>query len=73
MIGQPSMAYEAMSSDPHIGTLLPANLIIYEQDGGCVVAAMDPALLKQLGDPVTEQLGQAMDTLLEKLFDQITS
>ncbi len=34
---------------------------------------MDPALLKQLAEPVPEQLGQAMETLLEKLFERITS
>lgn len=73
MVGQPSMAHEAMSSDPHIGTLLPGNLVIYEQDGGSVIAAMDPALLKQLAESVPEQLGQAMETLLEKLFERITS
>jgi uncharacterized protein (DUF302 family) len=71
--GPPAMAYDAMSADPHIGTLLPANIAVYEQDGGSVVAAIEPALLKQVGDPAVEQMGQALDALQQSLFGQIAS
>ncbi|SDK20602.1 hypothetical protein SAMN04487820_105230 [Actinopolyspora mzabensis] len=40
---------------------------------GLCRAAMEPALLKQFGEPAPERMGLAMDTLLEKLFDGITS
>lgn len=62
-----------MSADPHIGTLLPANIVIYDEDQGSTVAAMDPALLEHMGDPTVEQMGQAMDTLCRPFSTRSTS
>jgi uncharacterized protein (DUF302 family) len=38
----PQFAHQALAAEPEIGLLLPCNLIVYEEDGGSVVSAMDP-------------------------------
>jgi uncharacterized protein (DUF302 family) len=40
----PPLVHEALQAELEIGLLLPCNVIVYEDDGGCVVAAMDPKL-----------------------------
>jgi uncharacterized protein (DUF302 family) len=39
----PDFAHQALEAELEIGLLLPCNVIVYEDDGGSVVAAMDPA------------------------------
>src|SRR6266545_407393 len=47
----PPLAYKALQAEPEIGLLLPCNVIIYEQDGRSVVAAVDPdSMLEVIGD-----------------------
>lgn len=38
----PKLAHQALQSERDIGLLLPCNVIVYEQDEGCIVAALDP-------------------------------
>lgn len=39
----PTLAHGAVSTDPHVGVLLPCNVVLYERDDGkVVVGAIDP-------------------------------
>jgi uncharacterized protein (DUF302 family) len=41
----PSLAHQAIQQESDIGLLMPCNLVVYaEADGGCTVAAIDPAV-----------------------------
>jgi uncharacterized protein (DUF302 family) len=37
----PSLAHAALEAEPDLGTLLPCNVVIYEQDGQTHIAAVD--------------------------------
>jgi uncharacterized protein (DUF302 family) len=53
----PSFALTALTKDPHVGVLLPCNVVVYERDDGkAVVGAIDP--MQSLGTS-TEGAGLA--------------
>ena len=39
----PAMAYEALRLEPHVGAMLPCNVVVQQVDGGVEVFAIDPA------------------------------
>ncbi len=56
----PSLAHQALETELEIGLLLPCNVIVFEDDGGCIVSIVDP--LSMLGvvessdlDPVAQE------------------
>ncbi|NND01966.1 MAG: DUF302 domain-containing protein [Acidimicrobiia bacterium] len=51
----PSLAFEAISHDPHIGALLPCNVVVRQTKTGVAVDFMDPqSVLALVGDGVGE-------------------
>ena len=70
----PELAYEAISLDSHIGTLLPCNILVQEHENGEVeVSAMNPlanlgpdlatSQLKALAEDIGSRLRAAIDGL----------
>lgn len=41
----PPLAHKALLAEEQIGLLLPCNVIVYEKEGGTVVAAFDPMMM----------------------------
>ncbi len=39
----PVMAHEALKMEPHVGVMLPCNVVVQQADGGVEVFAVDPA------------------------------
>ena len=46
----PQLAHRALQAELDVGLLLPCNVIVYEDDGGSVVAAFDPEAAMGLAD-----------------------
>lgn len=65
----PQLANLAINAEPEIGLLLPCNVIVYENEGGTQVAAMDPAAAMGIvGNPGLDQIGsEARDRLVRAL------
>ena len=63
----PQLAHQALEAEPDIGLLLPCNVIVYEDDGGSVVAAMDPVsvLGGLVGNPRLQAVAGEVRTRLE--------
>jgi len=51
----PPLARRALESNPDVGLLLPCNVIVYESDEGCRVAAVNPDMMVRLVDNETMQ------------------
>lgn len=67
----PPLAHKALSSEEHIGLMLPCNVIVQEQDDGKVeVSAVDPVASMQAVE--NEELGsvaQEVRDLLKKVIN----
>ncbi|MCS6860621.1 MAG: DUF302 domain-containing protein [Abditibacteriales bacterium] len=68
----PKSAHRALTAEPEVGLLLPCNVIVYEQDGGVIVSAIDPtvrlgesdnAALKAVAQEVRERLVRVIGRL----------
>ena len=67
----PSLAYEAIAHDPHIGALLPCNVVVRQTKKGVAVDFMDPqAVLGLVGDDVGE-LAAEVRGRLNKVRDSV--
>jgi len=68
----PSLANQGLNVEPELGTLLPCNVVIYEQEGRTRVAAVEPATMlsvvsnKEL-EPIAEQVRGDLGRVVEEL------
>ncbi len=67
----PSLAHLALQEDLDIGLLLPCNVVVYESNGGSVVAAIDAK--KMLSVAENSNLESTAETVNEKLRRAIES
>ncbi len=68
----PVMAHEALKMEPHVGVMLPCNVVVQQAEGGVEVFAVDPAAsmaaienaaLLQHARMVGERLNAAIDRI----------
>ncbi len=62
----PKMAFQALSTDLDIGLLLPCNVIVYKDDTGVMVKAVDPEAT--LGQTGIEGLAEVATSVKAKLI-----
>ena len=61
----PPLAHQALQSEPHIGLMLPCNVILREVDGGTEVSAIDP--VASMMAIQNEELGGVATDVRERL------
>ena len=67
----PPLAYETLQQEINIGLLLPCNVVVYEDAGHTVVAAIDAArMLSVVGNP---KLNATAETVNDKLRRVVVS
>jgi uncharacterized protein (DUF302 family) len=66
----PPLAYEALSREISLGTLLPCNVVVYTQDDGkTAVMAMDPvAALSMIGNPEMVEFAKKVTEKMERVI-----
>ena len=74
----PKLAFRALSTEEDIGLLLPCNVVVYEQDGGSVIAVVDPGMMSTMSsNPVVAEIateaGSLLDAALAAVTDTATS
>ena len=68
----PPLAHRALSAELDLGLLLPCNVIVYEEEGGSVVKAMDPEpVLGIVGNPDLAIIASEVKARLEKVIKQV--
>ncbi len=59
----PPLAHRALQADESIGLLLPCNVVVYEDEDGTVVSAIEPLMMAELSPAVQEIADEAHDAL----------
>ncbi|HYU21376.1 MAG TPA: DUF302 domain-containing protein [Chloroflexota bacterium] len=68
----PQLAHRALGADLDIGLLLPCNVVVYEADGGSIVAAMDPeAALGLVQNPAITPIAHEAKERLTRALDKL--
>jgi uncharacterized protein (DUF302 family) len=69
----PPLAFAALQAEPGVGLLLPCNIVVSsDNDGGSVVAAIDPeALFSVVGRPDVAGLASEVKQRLGRVLDGI--
>jgi uncharacterized protein (DUF302 family) len=69
----PPFAHLALQVEPHIGALLPCNVIIQEyEDGRVEVAAVDPsAYMQAIDNPALVDISDQIRVKLQKVIDAL--
>lgn len=68
----PPLAYEALKHEINIGLLLPCNVIVYENDAGTVVSAVDAAkMLSVVGNAELENTARQVNEKLRRVIAAI--
>lgn len=66
----PPLAHEAMSEEVDLGALLPCNVIVYEDEDGVVVSAIDPEVMLSVVenddlDAIASEVHERFDRVLD--------
>jgi uncharacterized protein (DUF302 family) len=70
----PPLAEQALHVEPDIGLLLPCNVVVYADEGGSVVEAMDPVpVLGLVGNPALEPLAREVRQRLEAAIARVAA
>ncbi|MBX3267268.1 MAG: DUF302 domain-containing protein [Acidobacteria bacterium] len=68
----PKYAFEALGKDMDIGLLLPCNVVVYEENGSTVVAAIDAKkMLSVTGSDELEQFAGDVNEMLRRAIESI--
>lgn len=68
----PQYAFEALGKDMDIGLLLPCNVVVYEENGSTVVAAIDAKkMLSVTGSDELEQFAGDVNEMLRRAIESI--
>ena len=68
----PTLAHQTLQEELNIGLLLPCNVIVYEQEGRSVVAAVDAAkMLSVVGNPKLESTAEQVNEKLRRVIDNL--
>ncbi|SOD92235.1 DUF302 domain-containing protein [Caenispirillum bisanense] len=67
----PTLAHKALTAEPHIGTMLPCNVVVRETEDGTVeVAAVDPAAsMRAVDNPALAAVAGEVGGRLKAIVD----
>jgi uncharacterized protein (DUF302 family) len=68
----PPLAYQALQEELNLGLLLPCNVIVYEQESGSLVAAIDAdKMLSVVGNPAMTEVAKQVNEKLHRVIDSL--
>ncbi len=69
----PKLAHRVLSTDLEVGTMLPCNVVVYEDDGGgTVVLAIDPLQAIAAANPAVRPVAEEVRARLARVLDRVS-
>jgi len=70
----PRLAHAALQAEPHIGLLLPCNVLVQGAENGTTVSIMDPkAMMQVTGNAALDEVGADADARLRRVLAALES
>lgn len=68
----PQLAQRGLEAEPHLGLLLPCNVVVQEADDGTTVSILDPAIMERVAGnpdvgPVAKEASERIRAVLASL------
>lgn len=68
----PVMAHEALKMEPHVGVMLPCNVVVQQAEGGVEVFAVDPAAsMRAIDNPALLSHAKVVGEALNAAVDDV--
>ena len=68
----PKLAYQALTLEDKIGTMLPCNVVVQQRDGGVEISAVDPvASMSAIDNPQLGNVASQVRELLKQVVSDI--
>jgi uncharacterized protein (DUF302 family) len=69
----PPLAHQALQAEPHIGLMLPCNVVVQEdENGGTVVSGIDPlASMQAVENESLDEIAQQVKAKLQKVIESV--
>jgi uncharacterized protein (DUF302 family) len=68
----PAFAHRALVAEPHVGVLLPCNVVVWDEGDHRVVAAMEPKIMADIVDhPEVARIAGEVSARLQRVLEQI--
>ena len=68
----PPLAHRALEAEPHVGVLLPCNVVIWDEGDHRVVAAMEPRVMAQVtGAPALQPIADEVSAQLHDVLARV--
>lgn len=68
----PGFARRVLAAEPHVGVLLPCNVVVWDEGPHRVVAAMEPRVMSQVvDDPVVHEVAKDVSARLHAVLEKL--
>ena len=68
----PGFAHKTISAEPLIGVFLPCNVIVFEEEEGSVIAAMNPYMMAQvIGNEAVVEVGDKVGDIFSRILSKM--
>ncbi len=68
----PPLARRVLTAEPHVGVLLPCNVVVWDDGDHRVVTAMEPAMMGSMVDsPEVQAVGREVSEKLHRVLERI--
>ncbi len=68
----PGFAHKTISAEPLIGVFLPCNFIVFEEEEGSVIAAMNPYMMSQvINNETIGEVGEKVGDIFSRVMSKM--